>query len=69
MEIKTSLTVIEFHHEYGVEWSLSFGGHNPSTEDYFVMDKETAFRLKDRLSTMFPPVSSNKPVTGPSDKL
>lgn len=60
MTSKTSLTVIEFHTEEGVEWALSFGGNNPEEKDYFeVKDKDTAFRLKDKLSVMFPPFPYN----------
>ena len=32
-------------------WGISFSDHNPKPEDYFgVKDKETAFRLKDRIN-------------------
>lgn len=57
-ELETSLVVIEYHHENGVEWGLSFDGPNPlNKDDYFIMiDKESAFRLKDKLSAKFPPV-------------
>lgn len=50
-EIDTSLVVCEDHDADGVHWGLSFGGNNPTAEDYFELkDKETAFRLKDKLS-------------------
>lgn len=62
----TSLVVIETEEE----WGLSFNGHNPEQENYFKMpDKETAFRLKEKLSAKFPPVTRNSPVSSPSDKL
>ena len=50
--------VIETYDENGnVEWGISFSDHNPEPEDYFKMpDKETAFRLRDRL-TIYAPVS------------
>lgn len=55
-----TIVVIESYGETGVEWGLSFNGSNPQPEDYFKMlDKETAFRLKDYLSSLAisPPVS------------
>ena len=54
--VETSLCVIEEVEISGVEWGLSFDGSNPNEEDYFQMiDKETAFRLKDKLAHLFPP--------------
>lgn len=65
--MKTSLVVIEeIDKNNDVEWGLSFGGNNPLSEDYFKMpDKETAFRLKERLSIKFPPIITiGKPTDG-----
>ena len=54
---KTSLVIIEsYDKRMNVEWGLSFDGHNPSDEDYFKMiNKEEAFRLKEKLSDKYPP--------------
>jgi hypothetical protein len=67
----TSLLVIELYNkvnsnDYAVEWGLSFDGHNPEPENYFQMiDEETAFRLKEKLSTKFPPITRDKPIRCP----
>lgn len=68
---KTSLVVIEsYDKEMNVEWGLSFDGHNPSDENYFQMlNKEEAFRLKDKLSAKHPPVTFDDPIRYPSDKI
>ena len=56
--LMTSLVIIESIEENGTEWGLSFDGHNPAPENYFQMiNEETAFRLKDKLSTKFPPIT------------
>lgn len=55
-----SILVIESHEDIGVEWGISFNGYNPEPHDYFKMvDKETAFRLKEYLSKLAinPPIS------------
>ena len=42
--------VIETQQLGKAEWEISFGGYNPSPEDYFKMEnKEAAFRLQERL--------------------
>jgi hypothetical protein len=62
------VVVIETHEESGVEWGLSFNGYNPDFQDYYKMpDKETAFRLMERL-TKSSPITNNEPVTSPSNK-
>lgn len=66
----TSLVIIETVHETSTEWGISFNGHNPEIEDYFQMiDKETAFRLKEKLSAKYPPIPFDRPVSSPTDKL
>lgn len=70
-EKKTSIIVLPIgQDDFSFEWGLSFGGLHPKDEDYFRMpDKETAFRLKDKLSTKFPPITFDDPSHGPpSDK-
>jgi len=52
---RTSLVVIESIEKNEDEWGLSFGGYNPKPKDYFKMtNKETAFRLKEKLSAKYP---------------
>jgi hypothetical protein len=64
-----NVLVIETHTDEGVEWGISFTDYNPAPEDYLKMaDKETAFRLRDKLAELAP-TSGNKPVTVPSDEL
>lgn len=63
--IKTSLSVIERNEKGYVEWGLSFSGYDPSDEDYFKMvDKETAFRLLEKLSEKYPPFTGYDPNDG-----
>lgn len=40
-----SITVLEFQHNNYTEWGISTGGSNPTNEQFFPMEKETAFRL------------------------
>ena len=67
---KTSLVVIEsYDKEKNVEWGLSFEGHNPSDVNYFKMlNKDEAFRLQNKLSAKYPPVTFDDPIRCPSDK-
>jgi len=56
--MNTPILVIEDIGADGTEWGISFGGSNPETEDYFEMiDKETAFRLKEKINCIFPNLS------------
>lgn len=58
-----NITIIEHIKKDCTEWGLSFGGSNPIDEDYFIMtDKETAFRLKGRL-TISSPITDNPPAS------
>lgn len=67
---KTSIVVFETLHSDKTEWGISFDGHNPSAENYFEMlSREDAFRLRDKLSAKYPPVSFNNPIRDPSNKL
>lgn len=52
---QTSLVVMQIGlDDNSFEWGLSFGGHNPNPEDYFIMvDEETAMRLRDKLSNQY----------------
>ena len=71
----TRLLVIESYNKtdfnnHSIEWGLSFDGHNPESENYFPMiDENTAFRLKEKLSAMYPPVTFDNPIRRPTDKL
>lgn len=52
---QVNLVVIESVDADGTEWGISFTDNNPKEEDYFKMpDKETAFRLKERLAVCSP---------------
>lgn len=51
----TPCTVLEEHDDDGVHWGLSFAGPTPTDADYFPMaDRETAFRLAERINCMRP---------------
>ena len=51
----TSVLVIENVGADGTEWGISFTDFNPEDKDYFKMtDKDTAFRLKDRINCISP---------------
>ncbi|HWD88219.1 MAG TPA: hypothetical protein VG367_08835 [Mucilaginibacter sp.] len=63
-----SIEVCESITSKSTGWGLSLNGCNPDYEDYFPMDKETAFRLKERLLAVMPPIAFHKPLTSPSDK-
>lgn len=54
-----SAVIIETIEDGVTEWGISLTGSNPKEEDYFKMaDKETAFRLKERLA-IYTPISSD----------
>jgi hypothetical protein len=64
-----SVVVIETVEDGSTEWGISLTDSNPKEEDYFKMsDKETAFRLKERL-TVNSPISLNEPLGRPTNKL
>lgn len=49
---KLNILVLEDYNKDGSsEWGISFTNPNPEAKDYFPMSKETAFRLKDYLSS------------------
>lgn len=48
------IIVIESHDADGTEWGISLTNHNPEPHDYFKMpDKETAFRIKQKLEELW----------------
>lgn len=52
--LNTKIQIIETLFEDYSEWGISFTSNNPEPKDYFQMlDKETAFRLKKYLETLF----------------
>lgn len=54
MKYELNVIVIESPEETETEWGISLDGHNPNPADYFKMiDKQTAFRLKDYLQGCF----------------
>lgn len=45
--------LIESHEEDGIEWGVSFDGHNPDPVDYIaVKDRESAEKLIDKLNNL-----------------
>ena len=64
----SEVLVIESFENGICEWGVSFAGMNPEPHDYFAMpNKQTAFRLADRL-TKCPPISGDKPIGCPSNE-
>lgn len=56
-----NIQVIESVEKDGTEWGISFTDNNPDPKDYFKMpDKETAFRLKEKLSLPNTPGTGKK---------
>ena len=66
---KSPIIVIETVENGTIEWGISLTDSNPQEEDYFKMpDKETAFRLKERLA-VYSPISFDKPLRNPTNEL